>query len=208
MMLRRGLLLGLGAGLKWSKGFSDCGCVPGIRMLPGTMALIDFTVAALFAFLALPRDSWNLRFAMARTLKSVISSVASSMMYFAVLLLLTAFGTIGFKLRSTFTEHLQIPLCELQTSPVQEQGQPDDQVTVRLPIHNRGHQAVTILGTTPTCGIRCLSQMPLRVAPNEKTQLMFQFRFPKHSANTVVWVTLFTNDAKTIRKPISFAARR
>ena len=126
----------------------------------------------------------------------------------AALLILAALGTVGFRLRSTFTENLQIPLCELRASPVREQGQRGDQVIVRLPIHNRGHRSAMILGATPTCGVRCLSQLPLCMAPNETVELLFQFRFPGHSANTVVWITLFTNDSKTIRKLISFAARR
>jgi hypothetical protein len=202
------LLLGLGAGFKWLQGFADCGCVPGVRALPGAMALIDFTVGAMFAVLATLGESRALRLVMVRMLELVSSIVGMSVMCLAALLILAALGTVGFRLRSTFTENLQIPLCELRASPVRGQGQRGDQVIVRLPIHNRGHRSAMILGATPTCGVRCLSQLPLSIAPNETVELLFQFRFPGHSANTVVWITLFTNDSKTIRKLISFAARR
>jgi hypothetical protein len=195
--------LGLAAVLKWFGGYSDCGCVPGLRISPGVIASLDFGAAAVFLILALKSEEFA--GILGKAVRVLASSVPNAMLILAFFAVLSVLSTTVFGMQTTFTKNLRIPTGELSATKL---GPSKEWVTVELPIHNKGGPSVQILGTKPTCGIKCLSRLPIEIPSGETRKVVLSFRFPPDSTNAVVWVTLFTSDTESLQKSLSFVARR
>jgi hypothetical protein len=211
-LLIAGLLFGvLGsiATVEWGIGYSDCGCVPGLRITPAFIAKCDLFVAIVSLLLILPFNKVRIAHLFSNALLRGKSFVPHAAGLLLVLVALSAFASTQLGLRTSLTKHLRIPATALSMKkPKPSDNVPEGWVSVVVPIYNRGDNAVRLLGMSQGCRVRCASVVPIELLPNSMEQMKFWLRFPEEAGNTVVWIKLFSDDVPGISTHFSFVAQR